>query len=149
MTKYCFGVLLAIGVALGGTAQGLAPADAQIQPSWISLMSSNPARSAAFYSEVFGWKATQFLNSKNWVLSLDGKPLIDIEDSAATGSHTVVYFLVSDIWAAYSRALDLGATSIYAPCKQSFSPFTVAQFKDLDGNSVGVEMNGNAGPLCP
>jgi predicted enzyme related to lactoylglutathione lyase len=82
-------------------------------PSWFELMTTDVARAARFYGELFGWKARAVPGSGYSVLALGGNDIAGMQ--AITGrmgkmpSHWATYFTVTDADATARLAVELGA----------------------------------------
>ncbi|MEZ5990416.1 MAG: VOC family protein [Planctomycetota bacterium] len=119
---------------------------------WHDCMSKDPARSKAFYSELFGWR-TQAWNMGEMVYEM--LKATDDEADLFGGlnkvpdenmpSHWISYLSVEDIDAATARAEDLGATVLHPPTEiPTVGRFSIIQ--DPAGAAVALYRSDNPQP---
>jgi uncharacterized protein len=113
-------------------------------PCWVDLMSSDPDRSRAFYTELFGWESSdpneEFGGYANF--SKDGALMAGcfprMEDSAADMPDMwSVYLAVDDAEKTVEAATAAGA-QVYAPPMAVGDLGTMAVLGDPTGASIGV-----------
>ncbi len=90
-------------------------------PSWFETLTTDTARAAAFYGELFGWTAEPMaLPGMDYTtFSLGGAPVAGMmaitPEMGPMPPHWAVYFTVRDTDAAVARAASLGATTLVPP----------------------------------
>ncbi|MBI5288647.1 MAG: VOC family protein [Chloroflexi bacterium] len=106
--------------------------------TWFEILGKDGAKTQKFYSDLFGWKVDAS-NPMNYGMvqgenggiggglsnSMDGKPAL------------TVYVDVDDLAATLEKAKSLGAEVVMPPMDVPGGP-SIAQFKDPDGNVVGI-----------
>ena len=106
--------------------------------TWFEIQGKDGAKTQKFYSDLFGWKVDAN-NPMNYGMveggeggiggglagSQDGKPAL------------TVYVDVDDLQATLDKAKSLGAEIVMPPMDVPGGP-KIAQFKDPDGNVVGL-----------
>ena len=110
------------------------------------IQSSNPARQRDFFANLFGW-SIDANNPQNYgMVPHGGADSIGggIGDTQDATSRVTVYVEVPDINAALTRAEELGAATILP--RTDMGMVVMAQFRDLDGNLIGLV---EAGPQAP
>ncbi len=85
--------------------------------SWNELMTPDVDTAAAFYEQVFGWKAEAVPGMDYTVFNLDGEGIGGAMKSPMEGipPHWAVYFTVADTDASTAKAKELGATVLAGP----------------------------------
>ncbi len=90
--------------------------------AWTELMTSDPARSKAFYTALIGWSASEMpMDSMMYTLfnRPDGIPaggMMEITpEMGQMPSHWLSYFQVADIEAAVALSAQMGGTTMLAP----------------------------------
>jgi predicted enzyme related to lactoylglutathione lyase len=105
---------------------------------WVEIMGKDAARAQKFYGDLFGWKVDA-ANPMNYGMvqgddypvgvgiagSMDGKPLV------------TAYVTVDDLQATLDKAKSLGGEIVMPPMDVPEGP-KIAQFKDPDGNVIGI-----------
>ncbi len=85
---------------------------------WADLMSTDPARAAEFYSDMFGWGTVAgdegYLHIANGTEHIGGIPPVN-QRSPNTPPHWMIYFQVDDCDAAAAKAKELGANMFMGP----------------------------------
>lgn len=111
-------------------------------PVWFDLCSSDPARAAAFYCELFGWEVSdaseEFGGYQNF--SANGKMVAGLMppmDPAAPADMWSVYFRVDDAAAAVDAAVAAGATAV-APAMPVGDLGVMAVLLDPAGAAYGL-----------
>ncbi len=110
-------------------------------PVWFDLTSSDPARAAAFYRDLFGWEADEpteeFGGYRNF--TANGRlvaGLMPVMDPAGAADVWSVYFRVDDADAAVDTARSAGAT-VLVPPMQVGALGTMAVLVDPAGAAYG------------
>ncbi len=108
--------------------------------TWFEIAGKDGAKTQKFYSDLFGWKVDAS-NPMNYGMveggeggigggltgSMDGKPTLTF------------YVDVDDLQAALDKATSLGGTVVMPPMEiEGQGGLKIAQFKDPDGNVVGL-----------
>jgi predicted enzyme related to lactoylglutathione lyase len=105
---------------------------------WFEIMGKDAAKTQKFYADLFGWPVDAN-NPMNYGMvmgdgyavggglgaSMDGKPLV------------TVYVEVEDLQATLDKAASLGGSVVMPPMDVQDGP-KIAQFKDIDGNVIGI-----------
>ena len=105
---------------------------------WWEITGKDAAKSQKFYADLFGWNVDAN-NPMNYGMvmgdghavgggiagSMDGKPLV------------TVYVDVDDLQATLDKATSLGGQVVMPPMQVPDGP-NIAQFKDIDGNVIGI-----------
>ena len=109
----------------------------------VELSANDPAASAKFYSDLFGWESHEVPGSNYWVFSTEenrGGGFNAIGDAGGMDvkpGTVVIYVHSEDIEADLSRAEQLGAQVIMP--KMDIGEFGwIGVFRDPTGNLVGV-----------
>jgi predicted enzyme related to lactoylglutathione lyase len=105
--------------------------------SYLRIPASEPARSAAFYEAVFGWKvdvARKVPNFEDGTGHVIGHFVSDIPVAGSAGVRP--YIFVSDVDDVLGRAVSLGAAVVTQPYPEG--NLRVATFRDPAGNEIGV-----------
>jgi uncharacterized protein len=108
--------------------------------SYLRIAAPDPARSAAFYSSVFGWKiregsTTAFQDGTGHVI---GHFMTDLPVAGEAG--VVPYVYVQDIDQALARVPEAGGEVTVQPYPEG--DLWVAMTRDPAGNAVGVWQRG-------
>lgn len=106
---------------------------------WFEIVGTDAAKSQKFYSDLFGWQLDAN-NPMNYGMmqaggdypigggiagAMDGKPLVTF------------YVDVDDLQATLDKAKGLGGEIVMPPMDVPGGP-SIAQFKDIDGNVIGI-----------
>jgi predicted enzyme related to lactoylglutathione lyase len=99
--------------------------DATGAPTWFETMTSDVDRAAAFYSGLFGWRATAAGEAGDRTFELDGRPIAAAKPRAPDGPspHWAIYFAVTDADATARRARELGG-EVFGSVRRAKSPRT-------------------------
>jgi len=107
--------------------------------SYLRIAAPDPARSAAFYTSVFGWKirknSTAFQDATGHVI---GHFMADLPVAGEAG--VVPYVYVQDLDEALARVPDSGGEVTTEPYPEG--DLWVAMTRDPAGNAVGVWQHG-------
>jgi uncharacterized protein len=108
--------------------------------SYLRIAAPDPARSAAFYSGVFGWKirkdSTAFEDATGHII---GHFMADLPVAGEAG--VVPYVYVQDIDEALARVPEAGGEVTAKPYPEG--DLWVAMTRDPAGNAVGVWQHGS------
>ena len=114
------------------------------------IIGRNPAALREFYSALFGWSfdtdspVAPSVSEAGQYGFLDAVPSGGdgipggVGGGAAFGPHTLVYVGVADVAASLARALELGGSPALAPEANPSGKLVVAQFRDPEGNLIGL-----------
>jgi predicted enzyme related to lactoylglutathione lyase len=119
-------------------SKGVAPMASANPIGWVEIIGKDGAKAQQFYSNLFGWEVDA-ANPMNYGMvqgddhpvgvgigqAMDGKPLL------------TAYITVDDLQATLDKAKGLGAEVVMPPMDVPGGP-SIAQFKDPDGNVVGI-----------
>ena len=131
--------LLAITVILlACAAQSQASAQSS-QLVFFELTVTDLARAKTFYGHIFGWTfsdspSPDFVSIKG--AGVPGGILRDLNKKAVAGD-VKIFFAVEDISATLERAKQLGAEVLLGETRVSPAR-TLAEFRDPDGNVIGI-----------
>lgn len=131
--------LLAITVILlACAAQSQATAQSS-QLVFFELTVTDLARAKTFYGHIFGWTfsdspSPDFVSIKG--AGVPGGILRDLNKKAVAGD-VKIFFAVEDISATLERAKQLGAEVLLGETRVSPAR-TLAEFRDPDGNVIGI-----------
>jgi uncharacterized protein len=113
-------------------------------PCWIDLMSSDVARSRAFYTELFGWTAAEPSEEfGGYFMFFNG----DVPVGGGMGRGDTVVAGVPDVWSVYLASADIAKTTALATERggqQHYPPLVVADLGtmtmvgDPAGATIGV-----------
>ena len=106
---------------------------------WFEIMGKDAAKTQKFYADLFGW-SVDANNPQNYGMvqsadngiggglggSMDGKPSV------------TVYVDVDDVQATLDKAANMGGTIVMPPMDVEGQNLKIAQFKDPDGNVIGI-----------
>jgi predicted enzyme related to lactoylglutathione lyase len=128
-----------------GTRMGGFQTNAPNSFSWAELNARGVETALPFYQQVFGWTIrrremgegqpdyTEFLLGEESIAGAwEMNPMVPAE----VPSYWQIYFAIEDVDAAFSKAIDLGATEMLAP--QEFPGGRFAIVSDPDGASFGL-----------
>jgi predicted enzyme related to lactoylglutathione lyase len=108
--------------------------------SWNDLLTPDPAASAAFYTELFGWTITEIAPGRYWSIA-NGDAKNGGMMPTPPGGHPAwnLYFGTEDTATAIARATELGGTVVIGPMEVPGGKFAIirdpqnAVFSVLDG----------------
>ena len=112
------------------------------------ILGKDAEKTQSYYSELFGWniEALPFENPTNYGIvnreantNADGVGIAGGVGEAPEGysAHVTFYVEVPDVEAALAKAESLGGTRMMGPDQVPGGP-VIGQFRDPDGNTVGV-----------
>jgi uncharacterized protein len=116
--------------------------------SYLRLPAPEPARSAAFYADVFGWEirgegaAPAFTDTSGHVI---GHFQPDLPVAGSSGVRPYIY--VESVDASLERITGAGGETATAPYPEG--NLWVATFRDPAGNEIGIWQAGPRGPRPP
>ena len=123
-----------------GEAPGVSPGDGA-HVSWFEVLGPEPDPLLAFYTQVFGWKATrsEMTGDKYFeVEAPDGRGIPGGVGSSPDGAgHVTLYAAVEDLDKYLERAEALGG-KVVMPAMEVSKGTSVAQFADPQGNVFGL-----------
>jgi len=131
----------AIGIWQPGNFQGAQLVNEPGAFVWSQLMSTDIDRATSFYTEVFGWEASEDTENGGTAFSVAGKPVsggmaMPSEVPAGTPSYWDVYFSVADADETAARVKELGGQILMGP--QDIAAGRIAATMDPTGAMVGI-----------
>ena len=114
------------------------PTSASGKICYVEISATDPARSAAFYERVFGWRTRK---------RGDGNLAFDDTTGAVSGSWVtgrspmtevglLVYIMVDDVTATLEKIVAHGGAIVQPAC--AGAPEVIARFQDPGGNMLGL-----------
>jgi predicted enzyme related to lactoylglutathione lyase len=119
------------GVPQGPSAGDGAPVD------WFEVLGSDPERTWAFYSELFGWKVSEGSDSYGLVDTEAGRGIRGGLGTSEEDRWATTYASVPDVGKTLARAEELGGARIYGPNAVD-DHMESGAFRDPAGNVFGV-----------
>jgi len=106
---------------------------------WFDLMVSDLSHTQKFYGSLFGWKFRQ-LTSNYYTVESGGVPIggVDLMPGGTKGDGIAIYFEVTEVKATLEQAKIQGAQVILEPKNLPSGAGSMALFRDLEGNPVGL-----------
>ena len=106
--------------------------------TWFEILGKDGAKTQKFYSDLFGW-AVDANNPMSYgmIQGADGGIGGGLAASQDGKPSLTVYVDVDDLAATLEKAKGLGAEVVMPPMDVPGGP-SIAQFKDPDGNVVGI-----------
>lgn len=131
--------LLAMAVALMACAVQLQPKAQSSRLVFFELTVTDLARAKTFYGHVFGWTFSDSPSPEFVSVQGAGIPggILRDPDKKAGGGDVKIFFAVQDISATLDHAKQLGAEVLLGETRVSPTR-TLAEFRDPDGNVIGV-----------
>jgi predicted enzyme related to lactoylglutathione lyase len=105
---------------------------------WFEILGKDAAKTQKFYADLFGWNVDASNPMNYGMVQGDGYPIGGGLAASQDGKPMVtVYVDVDDLQAALDKAKSLGGEVVMPPMDVPGGP-SIAQFKDPDGNVIGL-----------
>lgn len=140
--KSLIAILCLILFQLGVTSYGSVEAQ-EFQTSssgvvWFDMMVSDVSRATHFYSTLFRWRF-KAQSADYYIIETENGPIGGLSTfPSGSGAGIAIYFDVRDLAAKLAQAVALGAEVLVQPMNLPLGQGSIALFKDLDGNPVGM-----------
>lgn len=110
----------------------------------VDIPSSDPAKSAQFYSDLFGWGTTHLAEYDYWLYQPEVEPgggFIKVGEETmgfkVSPSDVIVYVSTDDVEASLQKAVQLGA-KVVMPYRPIDANSGYAIFEDPSGTKIGL-----------
>jgi len=106
---------------------------------WWEIVGKDAAKTQRFYADLFGWNVDANNPMNYGMVTGEGHPIGGgIAGNAPDGGTLVtIYVSVDDLAATLEKATSLGGSVVTPPMDVPGGP-SIAQFKDPDGNVIGI-----------
>lgn len=106
---------------------------------WFDIMVTDLSRAEKFYGLLFGWQ-TKPQSAEYYVVEAGGVPVggLNLTGHVTGGNGIGIYFEVDDIKVKLGQAENQGAQVIMEPWNLPSSKGSMALFRDMDGNPIGL-----------